>query len=93
MHKYHARKLFTILRTEKGKQLFYNLYSKLIMSYKHRRGQYLFTLDSAVNNFYRAKKVEYGNPNLVHVFFWQHNFDLGVICLASDTGAETYIEL
>lgn len=90
---YKPRKLFNVLRTEKGKQLFYKLYGELIKRYRHRRGAYLFSLSGAINNFYTARRVQYGVPDVVNLFFWQAGYDLGVIAKASDTGKEVFIEL
>lgn len=88
-----ARKLFNILRTEKGKQIFFRLYGELIKKYRHTRGQYLFSLRGAINNFYTAQRVEYGKPDVVNLFFWQAGYDLGVIAKDSQTGKETFIDL
>lgn len=93
MRQFQARKVFNILKTEKGKQLFYKLYGELIKRYRHRRGAYLFSLSGALNNFYTARRVEYGKPDVVNLFFWQSGFDLGVIAKDSQTGKETFIEL
>lgn len=90
---YQPRKLFNVLKTVRGQQLFYRLYAKLILSYRHRRGAYLFSIAGAVNNFYSASKLPARMPDVVNIYFWQSGYDLGVIAKDSQTGKEVFIEL